>query len=57
MSKTDWIEFDLKTGELCCQRCGERYQIAMPIAIKLLVAKGDGFAKMHSMCKEKEPTK
>jgi len=50
----DHIVLDIKTNEMVCHHCGERYQIKMPIGLGRMANLIEGFMLMHEHCKPGE---
>lgn len=52
--KVDWVFMDSKMTEVFCDRCGERKELQslLPLSINDFCNVMEGFAQLHSICKE-----
>lgn len=50
--RRDWLRWD-GGPTLLCERCGEKYEMALPASLNIVSAIAKAFAKDHHNCKPK----
>lgn len=45
------VRINMGTGEMFCERCGDRYTINLPANLDLVIAAARSYGKTHDRCK------
>lgn len=54
-SSPDWIVVSNGGSQGKCLRCGDQFNLQLPVLLEVWVAAADAFVKAHSRCMPKEP--
>lgn len=52
--RTDHVVLDLKTSELHCKHCGDRYRMALPCNLSVLIGASEAYRRVHRHCRPAE---